>query len=135
MTEQAKQAMQDENPAQHTMGKWTYRRCPKPEAITDSCDHPYLVEYNDGEYEGVLAIVQTDRAEANARLIAAAPETAAKLERMEKLCGELVEALGALAQCTSMAGPAGTTAYIISDARMQQARAAIERARDEGVRQ
>ena len=53
--------------------------------------------------------------EADARLIAAAPD--------------LLEALDAITRCVSMAGPAGTTAYLISDERMQKARAAVARAR------
>ena len=53
--------------------------------------------------------------EANAQLIAAAPE--------------LLDALDAITRCVSMAGPAGTTAYLISEERMQKARAALARAR------
>ena len=60
--------------AKHTPGPWRITRSPKPQASTDRRDWPQLIHYNDGKYEGVLAIVQTDRAEANARLIAAAPD-------------------------------------------------------------
>ena len=60
------------------------------------------------------AITATPEAEANARLIAAAPD--------------LLAALEALTACASMSGPAGTTAYLISNERMQAARAAIAKA-------
>ena len=52
--------------------------------------------------------------EANARLIAAAPE--------------LLEALQTIVCCVRMNGPAGTTAYVISEERMIAARAAIAKA-------
>jgi hypothetical protein len=53
--------------------------------------------------------------DANARLIAAAPA--------------LLEALEWLTRSPSMTGPAGTTAYIISDERMQAAKAAVAAAK------
>lgn len=40
----------------------------------------------------------------------------------------LIKALEDITRCSKMAGPAGTTAYIISDSRMEAARAAIRRA-------
>lgn len=52
---------------------------------------------------------------ANAVLMAAAPELLAALEEITRCC--------------RMTGPAGTTVYAISDARMDAARAAIEKAK------
>jgi hypothetical protein len=52
-------------------------------------------------------------AQANARLIAAAPE--------------IYETLKWITRCAKIKGPAGTTGYLISDKVMEQAKAAIER--------
>jgi len=52
--------------------------------------------------------------EANARLISASPD--------------LLAALQWITRCASIDGPAGTTAYLISDERMAAARAAIAKA-------
>lgn len=41
----------------------------------------------------------------------------------------LIKALEDITRCAKMAGPVGTTAYIISDSRMEAARSAIARAR------
>jgi len=65
--------------SEHTPGPWAIEKCPKAQAATDGRDWPWLVNYNDGEYEGHLALVQTQNAEANALLIAAAPELFAAL--------------------------------------------------------
>ena len=66
----------------HTPGPWAIEKCPKAQAATDGRDWPWMVNYNDGEYEGHLALVQTQNAEANARLIAAAPELLESLKMM-----------------------------------------------------
>ena len=68
--------------SEHTPGPWTIEKCPKATAVTDGESWPWLVSYNDGEYEGCLALVQTQNAEANAKLIAAAPELLEALEMM-----------------------------------------------------
>lgn len=59
-----------------TPGPWSVRDCPLKGAHTDAQDDGRikLVDYTDGEYEGTLAIVQTDCSQANASLIAAAPD-------------------------------------------------------------
>jgi hypothetical protein len=56
-----------------TKGLWDYKKSPKSKAITDGRDWPWVVGYKGDEYDGDLAIVQTENAEANARLIAQAP--------------------------------------------------------------
>lgn len=48
---------------------WEAVKCPKPKAVTDDRDWPWLIKYTDGDEKFDLAIVQTDYAEANARLI------------------------------------------------------------------
>ena len=71
----------------YTPTPWTIEKCPKAEAVTDGKDWPWLVSYNDGEYEGYLALVQTQNAEANACLIAAAPDLLEALEDLERTAG------------------------------------------------
>ena len=66
----------------HTQGQWTVSDCPLPSAETDPEDRGRvkLVEYKNDRYMGVVAIVQTPESEANAHLIAAAPELLEELE-------------------------------------------------------
>ena len=73
--------------SKHTPGPWAIKKSPKAEAVTDGKDWPWLVSYNDGGYEGYLAIVQTENAKANARLISAAPELLEALENLERTAG------------------------------------------------
>jgi hypothetical protein len=55
----------------HIPEPWTIQKCPKREAVTDRRDWPWLISYNDGKYEGHLAIVQTPQAkETAARIVA-----------------------------------------------------------------
>lgn len=75
----------------HTPGPWGYQKCPKPQAHSDCRDHAWLVIWNDGKYEGDLAIVQTEQAEANARLIAAAPELLEACRELLDLTSDLHE--------------------------------------------
>ena len=63
------------------------------------------------------ATVSPQEQEANARMIAAAPD--------------LLEALTWVTRCACMPGPAGTTVYAIGDEHMAKARAAIAQATGE----
>lgn len=72
----------------YTKGVWSYRDCPVyagAETSPKDRGRVKLVDYNDGEYAGVLAIVQTEESEANAKLIAAAPELLDALEGLMAL--------------------------------------------------
>ena len=86
----------------HTPGPWDIEKCPEAQAVTDGRDWPWLVTYNDGEYEGHLALVQTQNAEANARLIAAAPDL---LEALEGIAA-LLEQLGFVSDASLTVGAA-----------------------------
>ena len=96
----------------HTPGPWVYRHSFDSAArrdiwtATDATGHRELV--------ATIPDAEGDHINADARLIAAAPD--------------LLAALEALTACASMSGPAGTTAYLISNERMQAARAAIAKA-------
>lgn len=65
-----------------TCGAWSVRDCPRQAAQTDRKDDGRikLVDFNDGTYEGTVAIVQTEESEHNAHLIAAAPDLFEALE-------------------------------------------------------
>jgi len=72
----------------YTKGEWSYRDCPVhagAETSNNDAGRVKLVDYNDGEFTGVLAIVQTEQSEANAKLIAAAPDL---LDALESIIGE-----------------------------------------------
>jgi len=69
----------------YTKGEWSYRDCPVhagAETSNNDAGRVKLVDYNDGEFTGVVAIVQTEESEANAKLIAAAPDLLDALEGM-----------------------------------------------------
>ena len=76
----------------HTPGPWTYR--------TSAYNGAFEINGADSKVFVVADIygyVQwPERAEANARLIAAAPETAAERDRLRAEVAELVQALGGL---------------------------------------
>lgn len=69
----------------HTPGPWWYQE--KSDAYT------HIVRSGESRFLCQLAQDTSGEAEANARLIAAAPETAAELERVREINAELVEAL------------------------------------------
>ena len=79
-----------------------------------------VIELHDSK-DVYIGEVQRESAvdDANAALIAAAPE--------------LLEALKAITDCVHMEGPAGTTAYLISDSRMDAAKVAISKAEGRGL--
>lgn len=67
-----------------TPGPWSVSDCPMKGARTDRVDDGRikLIDFNDGTYEGTLAIVQTEESEANAHLIAAAPDLLEALQEV-----------------------------------------------------
>ena len=65
---------------------WECRRSPQKITTTDGKDWPWLVSYNDGEYEGIFAIIQTPEAEKIANLLKITPEL---LDEVEYLLDEL----------------------------------------------
>jgi hypothetical protein len=54
-------------------------------------------------------------------------------ERYRKAAAKLLDALRWITRCAKIRGPAGTTAYIVSDERMAQARTAITEAEAAGI--
>ena len=90
--------------SQHTQGPWTVEN--------------NSIYGNAGMIRPFIASVEDDHRDeetnANARLIAAAPD--------------LLDALQWITRCASIRGPVGTTAYLISDKRMAEVRAAIAKA-------
>lgn len=55
-------------------------------------------------------------------------EAAAELRRLHTQRDALVRALNDILACTWMAGPSGTTVYVVSEDRMKAARAALVKA-------
>ena len=70
--------------ATHTPGPWTYTRNPE--------NTRFVIDSEPGRALAVTAGFECDN-EANARLIAAAPETAAERDRLKEINAELLEAL------------------------------------------
>ena len=112
--------------AQHTLGKWVFR-----------ADDMMIVRLSPtGGLLDNLHIAEIKRqgpeTEANARLIAAAPETAAERDRLKAEKAELVEALERLEDYTSRAtndlNDQDTGWYYQLIAATQKARAAIAKA-------
>lgn len=75
------------NETKWTPGPWVVRDCPMERAATDLKDNGgiKLIDYKDEKYEGTLAIVQTELSQANAHIIAAAPELYTALEELMTL--------------------------------------------------
>jgi hypothetical protein len=72
-----------------TPGKWSAVPAPERRCVTDQRDWPWLVQYNDGTYEGDLAIVQTEQAEANAAAIEALPDLIAEVRELRAVRDEI----------------------------------------------
>ena len=92
----------------HTAGEWHVCKHGTPDYA------PQYGVYADGPD---FVIVRGDNAKADAELIAGALD--------------LLEALEWITRCASIRGPAGTTAYIISDDAMDRAKAAVRKAKGE----
>lgn len=96
----------------HTPEPWDYDRGPRGfgagsaaySTVTAENGDIIIAEVNDLIKEGA----------ANARLIIASPR--------------LLKALEFITRCAAMDGPVGTTVYFISDAAMEEARAAVQEA-------
>ena len=74
---------------QHTPGSLTACPCPKHGVSIADNDKGtlWLVQYNDGEYEGETAICVGEHAKANAHLYASATELLAELKHLVALLG------------------------------------------------
>lgn len=115
-----------EQATQHTPGPWKVDGASEGKSLVWTAPHgdhpvahvgPWTVSGHGNKAER----------EANARLIAAAPETAAERDRLRELCGELVERLLAYVKFEEHAAPASSSPM------REKARAAIARAREMGV--
>ena len=96
--------------SKYTQGPWHVE-------IDHATNAPEFIRAHiDGEMFDIASVIcdETDNAPANARLIAAAPD--------------LLDALQWITRCASIRAPVGTTAYLISDKRMAEVRAAIAKA-------
>ena len=103
---------------QHTPGpwKWKWYSSPGEAQRLVSLDGEDILSAVDGQvyddYDSDSAHI--DVSEANARLIAAAPDTAAELERVKALNAEMVQALTAISELADAQQKAGDNYCAIS---------------------
>lgn len=105
-----------------TKGDWSVRDCPMKGARTATKDNGRikLIDYNDGEHEGTLAIVQTECSQANAHLIAAAPELY-----------EALHILTNIQECCDETGYIDGEGFVNVESALESAHAALAKARGE----
>jgi hypothetical protein len=97
---------------QHTPGPWTFRRSATPDAFRQ-----YRV-YPEDSGNDIAVIYDCDQSEANAQLIAAAPETARQRDELLEACKTLLLETGRRARKSNLR----------QETALNQARAAIARA-------
>lgn len=81
--------------AAHTPGEYSARRCPKPDVsiVPKERGTIWLVQYENDEYEGEVAICAGKDAEANAKLFSAAPDLLAACEAVQRITNQLPNTL------------------------------------------
>lgn len=121
--------------AKHTPGPWTvaesftpgYRKCPAIQANEPKSGEMFELCVIFGEDDDAVA---TPMAQANARLIAAAPETAAERDRLREVNADMLAALKGLRPIIEAAesNASGNLEWPRVSARINAARAAIAKA-------
>lgn len=119
--------MTTETKAQHTPGPWYTRFCRRAGGkstweIRHDAGHQWHVADVYGISDGEKTYGH-GFAEANARLIAAAPETAAERDRLREVNAELVAALESALKSLEIDGPDSAAAVLRTDARAAIAKA------------
>ncbi len=132
--------------AKHTPGPWEYKSGGEgafPQVIlaksmpysdgSGGADHDEYLTINVGPSAKGLAAGylsnDTETCEANARLIAAAPETAAERDRLKENNAELLEALEAMVDMVAITVSRRDFAYSLSSTAFDNARTAIAKAK------
>lgn len=128
--------------------RWKVGKNIRPHPMSTHTPGPWAVDYNRredryqlrsekqgsfGHFQGWSAdgLTTEDEDKANARLIAAAPDLLAALEAAVNNYAQLVEAMEWITRCAKMSGPAGTTAWFISEGHMEKCRSLVAAASPE----
>ncbi len=104
---------------QHTFGPW------KIKSYANPCEYRMIWDADGNEIAS--AVLKT-----HARLIVAAPETAAERDRLKEINAELLEALEAMVNMTVATMNQRDFAYSLSTAAFDSARTAIAKAKQRG---